>query len=81
MTGWQWRQLDQMQIICTSPQTDNHTSIPHQTVFLITGRMPFLPRQKNEGTDHTFWCSLTQAVLEKEAVKTACELVASNVKA
>ena len=27
MTGWQWHQLDHMQIICTSVQTDNHTSI------------------------------------------------------
>jgi len=26
MTGWQWHQLDHMQIICTSLQTDNHTS-------------------------------------------------------
>jgi len=26
MTGWQWHQLDHMQIICTSLQTDNHAS-------------------------------------------------------
>jgi len=26
MTGWQWHQLDHMQIICTSLQPDNHTS-------------------------------------------------------
>jgi len=25
MMGWQWHQLDLMQIICTSLQTDNHT--------------------------------------------------------
>jgi len=24
MMGWQWHQLDHMQIICTSLQTDNH---------------------------------------------------------
>jgi len=24
--GWQWHQLDQMQTICTSLQTDNHTN-------------------------------------------------------
>jgi len=24
--GWHWRQLDHMQIICTSLQTDNHAS-------------------------------------------------------
>jgi len=27
MIGWQWDQLDHMQIICTSFQTDNHASI------------------------------------------------------
>jgi len=26
MTGWQWHQLDHMQIICTLFQTDNHAS-------------------------------------------------------
>jgi len=25
--GWQWHQLDHMQIICTSLQTDNHSSV------------------------------------------------------
>jgi len=42
---WQWHQLGCMQV-CTSLQTDNHTSTP--------GRMPFLPpnqqRQSTEGT-------------------------------
>jgi len=26
MTGWQWHQLDRVQIICTLLQTDNHAS-------------------------------------------------------
>jgi len=26
MIGWQWHQLDHMQIVCTSLQTDNHAS-------------------------------------------------------
>ena len=26
MMGWQWHQLDNMQIICTLLQTDNHAS-------------------------------------------------------
>ena len=26
MTGWQWHQLNHMQIICTSLQTDNYSS-------------------------------------------------------
>jgi len=28
MMGWQWHQLDHMQIICTTLQTDNHASTP-----------------------------------------------------
>jgi len=47
---WQWHQLDHMQV-CTSLQTDNHTSTPPLKFF--TGRMPFLPpnqqRQSTEG--------------------------------
>jgi len=39
--GWQWHQLDDMQIICTSPQTDNHTSTTSLNFF--TGQMLFLP--------------------------------------
>jgi len=26
MMGWQWHQLDHMQIICTSLQSDNHAN-------------------------------------------------------
>jgi len=26
MMGWQWHQLDHLQIICTLLQSDNHTS-------------------------------------------------------
>jgi len=53
MIGGQWHQLDHMQIIYTSLQTDNQltTPVPHHSVF--TGRMPFLPpnqqRQSTEG--------------------------------
>jgi len=34
--GWQWHQMDHMQIICTSLQTDNHAS-----TSLFTDRMLF----------------------------------------
>jgi len=51
MTGWQWHQLDHMQIICTSLQTDNHASTSSLKYF--TGRMLFLAssqrRQSTEG--------------------------------
>ena len=47
----QWRQLGHMQV-CTSLQTDNHTSTPPLRFF--TGRMPFLPpNQQRQSTDLT----------------------------
>jgi len=53
MTGWQWHQLDHMQIICTSTQTDNHNSTG-TSPLIFTGQMPFLPpnqqRQSTQGT-------------------------------
>ena len=36
MMGWQWHQLDHMQVICTSLQTDNHASTS-SLKFLQTG--------------------------------------------
>jgi len=35
MMGWQWHQLDHMQIICTSLQTDNHTSTSPPVVVVV----------------------------------------------
>jgi len=50
--GWQWHQLDHMQIICISLQTDNHASTSPLSFF--TGRMPFLPpnRQRQSTKEH-----------------------------
>jgi len=31
--GWQWHQLDHMQTICTSLQTDNHTNASSLNVY------------------------------------------------
>ena len=55
MMAWQWHQLDHMQIIRTSLQTDNHASTsPYHSVF--TGRVSFLPPNQQcpftEGTCH-----------------------------
>jgi len=51
MMGWQWHQLDHMQITCSSFQTDNHASTSPLSVF--TGRMPFLPRnQQRQRAEH-----------------------------
>jgi len=46
---WQWHQLGHMQV-CTSLQTDNHTSTPPLSFF--TGWMPFLlPNQQRQSTE------------------------------
>jgi len=37
MTGWQWHQLDHMQIICASLQTDNHARTSPPLTLLWTG--------------------------------------------
>jgi len=39
MMGWQWHQLDNMQIICTGSR---HTSMPAHRHPFFTGRMLFL---------------------------------------
>jgi len=50
MMGWQWHQLDHMQIICTSLQTRNHASTSSLKFF--TGRMLFLtPNQQYQSTE------------------------------
>jgi len=43
MTGWQWHQLDHMQIICAPLQTDNHAST---SSLNFTGWMLFLTPKK-----------------------------------
>ena len=35
MMGWQWYQLNHMQIICTSLQTDNHASTPPLSFYRL----------------------------------------------
>jgi len=49
--GWQWHQLDHVQIICTSLQTDNQdtTSSLNWMLFL----MPNQQRQSTEGIQIT----------------------------
>jgi len=50
MTEWQWHQLDHMQIICTSLQTDNHASTSSLDSF--TDWMLFLmPNQQCQSTE------------------------------
>jgi len=58
MMGWQWHQLDHMQINCTSLQEDNHANT--SSLKLSTGRMLYLmPSQQKQGRwhrlDHIFY--------------------------
>jgi len=53
MMGWQWHQLDHMQIICTSLQTDKHAIISPLSL-LFTCWMPLLlPNQQCQSTEGT----------------------------
>jgi len=40
MIGWQWHQLDYMQIICTLLQTDNHASVSSLDIFFRPYALP-----------------------------------------
>jgi len=52
MMGWLWHQLDHMQIMCISLQTDNNASTTPPSFF--TGRMQFLPpNQQRQSTEDT----------------------------
>ena len=58
--GWQWHQLDHMQIICTSLQTDNHASTSPLSFY----RPDALPATKPTVSKHwrqRYWCRLLQA--------------------
>jgi len=48
MMGWHWHQLDIMQIICTSLQTDNHTSISPLSFY----RLDALPATQPTASKH-----------------------------
>jgi len=49
MLGWQWHQLANMQTICTSLQTNNHTNTSSP---IFSGRMLFLtPNQQCQSTE------------------------------
>jgi len=55
MMGWQWQQLDHMQIIHTSLQTDNHAS----TSPLSFHRPDALPATQPTASEHWRQGSLT----------------------
>jgi len=49
MIGWQWHQLDHMQIICTLLQTDNHSN----TSSLNFLRARLTPNQQHQNRKTT----------------------------
>jgi len=53
MMGWQWHQLDYMQIICTSFQTDNHASTSSLKLFYRQDALPDaqVPNQHYQSTE------------------------------
>jgi len=48
MMGWQWHQLNHMQIICTSLQTDNHVSTSPLSIY----RLDALPAAQPTASKH-----------------------------
>jgi len=62
MMGWQWHQLDHMQIICTLLQTDNHAST---SPLSFTSQMPFLPPNQECQSTEGMFCVI---ILAKEAL-------------
>jgi len=51
MIGWQWYQLDHMQIICTSLQTDNRASTSPLSFY----RLDAFPAAQSTASKH--WCT------------------------
>jgi len=48
MMGWQWHQLDNMQIICTSLQTNSHASTsPLDKIWTNMGKLIHSPNCLN----------------------------------
>ena len=67
MMGWQWNQLDHMQIIYTLLQTDNHAST---SPLISTCRMPFPPtNQQCQSTKCTMMACLYCRMVRPKAVK------------
>ena len=72
--GWQWYQLDHMQTICTSLQTDNHTNT---SSLNFTGRVLFLaPSQQCQSTEGTLLITvMTCEFLAQTVIGNASEVM------
>jgi len=49
MMGWQWHQLDDIQIICTSLQTDNHASTSSLNFYRLDALSDTQPKVSKHG--------------------------------
>jgi len=56
MIGWQWHQLDHIQIICSLLQTDNHTSSSPLSFY----RPDAFPAAKPTASKHCKSCATSQ---------------------
>jgi len=65
MMGWQWHQLDCMQIICTLLKTDNHAS----TSSLSFYRLDALPAAQPTASKHC--CKTNKQILHQNGKKCA----------
>jgi len=71
MMGWQWHQLDDMQIICTSFQTDHHASTPALS-FLQAGCPSCHPTNSVKALKAIYWQWLVISKCMKE-LSTICK--------
>jgi len=63
MIGWQWHQLDYMQIICTSLQTDNHATICEPWHYCLRNCLPVIRVCRR--TNFEFWPLLNVVTTQK----------------
>jgi len=75
MMGWQWHQLDRMQIICTSLQTDNHASTSPPSFYRQT---PFLPlNQQCQSTEGSTLTKISLVIKYKTRIPTTSSIMNS----
>jgi len=75
--GWQWQQLDHMQIICTLLQTDNHASTSPLSFFM--SRMSFLPpNQQRQSTEGNFFKVSNWLYISISTAKKHFKIIAFN---
>jgi len=61
MIGWQWHQLDHIQIICTLLQADNHARALHHSIFYRPNGLP-----DTQQTVSKHWRQITTTIMITE---------------